>query len=174
MIAEGYSLCWNGVLYLLGVSTGCLSSAHNRMIWGINAVEHIPRKMKSSPVTTMLSGWIDYFVWRWTEKMPHKTFLHLPASFTKTMIYHQCAEQCKYVNSKSVWVSPCCRMFLMVWTQNFDHVRIPRLNHFSKCNFCARWALMRQNRRLSDLQELALDKEKAGERPVCATHPRLG
>ena len=169
MIAEGYSLCWNGVLYLLGVSTGCLSSAHNRMIWGINAVEHIPRKIKSSPVTTMLSGWIDYFVWRWTEKMPHKTFLHLPASFTKTMIYHQCAEQCKYVNSKSVWVSPCCRMFLMVWTQNFDHVRIPRLNHFSKCNFCARWALMRQNRRLSDLQELALDKEKAGERSVCAS-----
>ena len=57
----------------------------------------------------------------------------------------------------------------MVWTQNFDHVRIPRLNHFSKCNFCARWALMRQNRRLSDLQELALDKEKAGERSVCAS-----
>ena len=33
---------------------------------------------------------------------------------------------------------------------------------------------MRQNRRLSDLQELALDKEKAGELSVCATHPRLG
>ena len=163
MIVEGFSLCWNGVMFLLGVSTGCLSQAHNRMVWGINAVEHVPRKMKASPVTTMISSWIDHFVWRWTEKMPHKTFLHLPSSFTKTMIYHQCAVQCKYVNSKQVWTSPCCRMFLMVWCQNFGHVRIPRLNHFSKCNFCARWTLMRQNRRLSDLQQLALDKEKASK-----------
>ena len=94
--------------------------------------------------------------------MPHKTCLHLPSSYTKTAIWMLCCDQVKFV-VKGVLKPVSVRLFLQVWADNFSHVKIPRLNSFSQCNFCSRWGLMKQNKLLTKEQRLVLDEDKKGE-----------
>ena len=163
---DGISLCWNGLKLALGVADGTLSAAKTRMVWGITKVEFMKqRNAWAAPMTTAVSLWLDHFIKTWTEKMPHKTCLHLPSAYTKTMIFKMCSESVKmHVNGELK--SPSVRLFMQVWTDNFPHVKIPRLNSFSKCNFCSRWGMMKQNRLLTPDQHKALDSDKAGGQPL--------
>ena len=162
---DGIAVCWNGLKLALGVCDGTLSSARTRMVWGINKVEFMRATNKwAAPMTSAISLWLNHFIMTWTEKMPHKTCLHLPSSFTKTEIWNLCCDHVKLV-VKGTLKSPSMRLFLQVWSDHFSHVKIPRLNSFAKCNFCSRWGLMKQNKLLTKEQQIVLDADKKGQVP---------
>ena len=120
----------------------------------------------AAPMTSAISLWLNHFIMTWTEKMPHKTCLHLPSSFTKTEIWNLCCDHVKLV-VKGTLKSPSMRLFLQVWSDHFSHVKIPRLNSFAKCNFCSRWGLMKQNKLLTKEQQIVLDADKKGQSVSC-------
>ena len=160
---DGLAVCWNGLKLALGISDGTLSAARLRMVWGINKTEFMRTTNNwAAPMTTAISLWLDHFILKWTEKMPHKTCLHLPSSYTKTAIWMLCCDEVKFV-VKGTLKPVSVRLFLQVWADNFSHVKIPRLNSFAQCNFCSRWGLMKQNKLLTKEQRLVLDEDKKGE-----------
>ena len=114
-------------------------------------------------MTEGVVNWFSEFVFRYTEKMPHKSHLHLPACYTKMEIAQQCRQQCKFcVRQTAQLAQPSTRLFYEVWRTRFTHVTIPRLSEFNKCNFCAKSGQKLNNHKLSPEERQQIFQDKKG------------
>ena len=94
---RGQPLCFMGVCLLLGISKGCLQKAKNRAVFGIVKAKDLPGlKPRIKHVTNGVISWLSDFVLRYTERLPHKSHLNLPSSFTKVEGAALCRQQLKF------------------------------------------------------------------------------
>ena len=158
---SGISLCFLGVCYALGIAKGTLQKAKFRAVWGIEKVElamHLDKRI--AYLTGEVKSWIDDYVLRYTERMPHKTFLHLPSCYTKDDLATMCRLEIKVRTKEDELRSPSKRLFYAVWSEYFPHVTIPRVSDFDKCNFCAKAAERQLHHRMNAQDKLQLEKDK--------------
>ena len=127
-------------------------------------------------LTGEVKSWIDDYVLRYTERMPHKTFLHLPSCYTKDDLATMCRLEIKVRTKEDLATmcrleikvrtkedelrSPSKRLFYAVWSEYFPHVTIPRVSDFDKCNFCAKAAERQLHHRMNAQDKLQLEKDK--------------
>ena len=158
---NGVPVCYHGVCLLLGISPGCLYEGKQRALWGVELKDDDMMKQKIAIMTQAVRGWIDDFVLRYSEKMPHRSYLHLPSCFTKTQLAQLCRKDISFKTKEEQWRRPSLRLFYSVWAEHFPHVTIPRLSDFSSCNICAKLLQRRLGKNLSieDKQQLEEDDD---------------
>ena len=113
-------------------------------------------RTRISNLTDSVRAWIDDFVKRYSEKMPHNSYLHLPACFTKSGLAELCRKDVKLRSKDEKFRSPSTRLFYAVWAEHFDDVTIPRLSDFSACNVCSGLMQRKLTNNLSDDAKLQL------------------
>ena len=160
---NGVPMCYHGVCLLLGISPGCLFEGKQRCLWGIQIKDDYIMKEKISIMTDAVRGWIDDFVLRYSEKMPHRSYLHLPSCFTKTQLAQLCRKDISFKTKDEKWRRPSIRLFYSVWAEHFPHVTIPRLSDFSSCNICAKLLQRRLGKNLSPEAKLELEADDESE-----------
>ena len=158
---NGVPVCYHGVCLLLGISPGCLYEGKQRALWGVELKDNDMMKQKIAIMTQAVRGWIDDFVLRYSEKMPHRSYLHLPSCFTKSQLAQLCRKDISFKTKDEQWRRPSLRLFYSVWAEHFPHVTIPRLSDFSSCNICAKLLQRKIGKNLSieDKQQLEEDAD---------------
>ena len=120
-------------------------------------------------MTQHVRSWIDDFVRRYAEKMPHKSYLHLPACFTKTQLALLCRKDVCFKSKDETFKRPSTRLFLSVWAEHFHHVTIPRLSDFAACNTCAKLKQRGLLKNLSPEAKQKLDEDHDRKTHFCNT-----
>ena len=161
---KGRALCWNGVCLSLGIASGTLFAAKSRALFGVIRKEDMPgQRRRAAHMTEGVVNWFSDFVFRYTEKMPHKSHLHLPACYSKVEIAQLCRQQCKFrIRPTSQFSQPSTRLFYEVWQTRFPHVTIPRLSEFNKCNFCAKSGQKLDNHKITPEQRAQVFQDQKG------------
>ena len=162
---KGLVLCYQGVCWALGISKGTLLGGRARALWGVMKMDNNLMRTRISNLTDSVRAWIDDFVKRYSEKMPHKSYLHLPACFTKSGLAELCRKDVKLRSKHEKFRSPSTRLFYAVWAEHFHHVTIPRLSDFSACNVCSKLMQRKLTKNLSDDAKLQLVADQ--QRKTC-------
>ena len=156
---NGVPICYQGVGLLLGISAGCLFKGKQRCLWGVELGADVIMTEKVAIMTQAVRGWIDDFVLRYSEKMPHRSYLHLPSCFTKAQLAQLCRKDISFKTKDDKWRRPSVRLFYAVWAEHFPHVTIPRLSDFSSCNICAKLLQRRLGKNLTFEAKTQLDDD---------------
>ena len=162
---KGLALCYQGVCWALGISRGTLLEGRARALWGVMKMDNNLMRTRISNLTDSVRAWIDDFVKRYSEKMPHKSYLHLPACFTKSGLAELCRKDVRLRSKNEKFRSPSTRLFYAVWAEYFHHVTIPRLSDFSACNVCSKLLQRKLTKNLSDDAKLQLAADE--QRKTC-------
>ena len=86
-----------------------------------------------TPQYCFLKQWLGNFITFNGEVLPNSNFTHLPDNFTKREVYNL------YVESQKDSLNSTLSLpsFLLIWHQDFHHVKIPKKSRMGVCQICA-------------------------------------
>lgn len=116
---------------IIGLSAKALSKTFRNFLDGIRTLQ----KSRSRNLThkrLMAETWMEAFTKRVGDKMPDTGALHLPSYLDKTIMYRYMKADLEDGNEDVVHYSTFCHLLSDV----FAHVKIPKVNRFTRCDYC--------------------------------------
>lgn len=90
--------------------------------------------------TLVLISWMKSFFQTRVETLPNKDIQHLPDNYSKKEVWKIYDSSLGEMDKTS---KISYRAFTRVWDENFSHVKIPPVNHFSACADCEEFKSLR-------------------------------
>lgn len=128
---SGYRVCSTAYRMIIGLSAKALSKTFRNFLDGIRTLQ----KSRSRNLThkrLMAETWMEAFTKRVGDKMPDTGALHLPSYLDKTIMYRYMKADLEDGNEDVVHYSTFCHLLSDV----FAHVKIPKVNRFTRCDSC--------------------------------------